>query len=116
MTKRACIVPTCPGMAIPGGSRCPDHIRSNWDRWKQKKAERVAYYKSSEWKERRRRQLREHPTCAMCGAPATDADHVENLAAGGDPDGELQSLCEPCHRQKTASEGGRAAKAKRRGR
>lgn len=111
MPVRACIV--CGSPSIPGGSRCPNHVRSNWDRWKKRTAERQSYYSSSAWQERRKRQLAEHPYCVRCGAKASDADHVNNLAAGGDPDGPLDSLCADCHRRKTASEGGKAAKLNR---
>lgn len=109
--QRACIISTCPKTAIPGGSRCESHARSNWDKWKKRKAERQAYYASPKWRARRARQLEEFPNCAQCGAKASHADHIDNMAAGGDPDGPLQSLCESCHRHKTASEGGRARKA-----
>ena len=50
-------------------------------------------------------------TGQMCGALATDVDHI------GDPDDHrhknLQSLCGWHHDQKTAGQGGRAAAAKR---
>ena len=76
---------------------------------------RQGFYKTRSWQVKRARQLREHLNCAMCGQPATDADHITLLGEGGDPNGPLQSLCRPCHAKKTAAEGGRAAKAKRPG-
>ncbi len=74
---------------------------------------RSKLYDTPQWRGRRKRQLAEFPTCAQCGAPASIADHIYNVGAGGDFDGPLQSLCKPCHAKKTAAEGGRAAKQKR---
>lgn len=63
------------------------------------------WYKLERWRRLAKRQLREHPLCAMCLArggrvePATIADHVEPHR--GDWNrfilGALQSLCKPCH-------------------
>jgi hypothetical protein len=56
------------------------------------------------WRRRRERQLRAEPLCRLCLAlrgrtvEATIADHV--VPHRGDPElfeGELQSLCAPCH-------------------
>lgn len=48
---------------------------------------------------------------ARCGQPATDVDHI------GDPSdhdlANLRALCSPHHRRRSASQGGRAAQAKR---
>ncbi|MDJ0922107.1 MAG: hypothetical protein QNI84_13350 [Henriciella sp.] len=69
-----------------------------------RKAERDALYKTSRWKQRRKRQLAAQPLCEMCLARgittlATIADHVEPHR--GDPikffEGELQSLCKSDH-------------------
>ena len=48
---------------------------------------------------------RAHHTCRTCGDPATEVDHIINLAQGGThhPDN-LQALCAPCHRVKTEAE------------
>ena len=47
--------------------------------------------------------------CQLCGAKATDADHIVPRAAGGtdDPDN-LQALCHRCHLAKTGRAGGTA--------
>jgi 5-methylcytosine-specific restriction enzyme A len=67
-------------------------------------------YSSAFWRRRRLIQLREFPLCAFCLArgevvPAKVADHV--VKHNGDPwlfrDGELQSLCWPCHEQRKKS-------------
>lgn len=50
-------------------------------------------------------------TCQMCGRVTEDGecDHIVPLSQGGADDlGNLQWLCKPCHRVKTAKEGGGA--------
>lgn len=63
-----------------------------------------SWYKTKAWKLKRQRQLAAEPTCRHCASKgvtkaATIADHVEPHR--GDPvkfwEGELQSLCKPCH-------------------
>jgi hypothetical protein len=76
-------------------------------------AARSKLYGSKAWRERRARQLTEYHYCAVCGQRAVIADHIDNIGAGGDWSGPLQSLCKIHHAQKTASEGGKAAKQKR---
>lgn len=55
---------------------------------------------------------RDNHTCRHCAAPATEVDHIINLAQGGThhPDN-LQTLCTPCHRRKTEAEALAARKA-----
>ena len=74
---------------------------------------RSGFYKSASWRQRRKRQLEEHPHCAGCGAEATIADHIDPIGLGGDWFGPLQSLCKPCHDYKTAAEGRMAQKLRR---
>ena len=118
MPARACVLrgPGCSdgGVAIPGSSRCPAHTRAGWARKSPAMAARSSFYRSANWKQRAARQLREFPNCAVCGAPATQADHITEMGLGGDPDGPLQSLCSEHHRIKTARAGGVAAKEARR--
>ncbi len=115
MPPRACIMagPKCTnnGMAVPGTSRCPAHSRG-WRKSPEMQT-RSDYYQKRSWRESSRKQLDAEPYCRRCGAKATVADHIDNIGAGGDWFGPLQSLCAPCHNRKTASEGGRAAKEKR---
>lgn len=68
-------------------------------------------YDSAEWRARRAAWLEAHPYCvkhAICGNPATVADHIVRVT---DPDsreqvldGEIQSMCKDCHRQKSADD------------
>jgi 5-methylcytosine-specific restriction protein A len=64
--------------------------------------------------------LAEEPVCRACGrAPSTVSDHVLPLSLGGTTVREnLQGLCPPCSREKSAREGRQAqltAKARLRG-
>jgi 5-methylcytosine-specific restriction enzyme A len=111
---------TC-GKKIPyGRSRCEAHTfrrPSSWGKHAAQHPEQALYYASAGWRERRGRQLLDHPVCAVCGAKATHVDHVINIAAGGSLSGPLQSLCKEHHQRKTveeAKEGNRRAAARRR--
>lgn len=47
----------------------------------------------------RNRFLREHPTCARCGAAAQEVHHIKALVFGGTNDDEnLSPLCKSCHK------------------
>lgn len=66
------------------------------------------------WERTRRRYLRQHPWCVVCGQPATDVDHIDGLGPNGprghDPTN-LRPLCHPHHSARTARDqpGGWAA-------
>lgn len=69
-----------------------------------------------EWEKQRERVLkRDKRLCQVCLKAqrvtlATDVDHIVSRAQGGsEDDSNLQSLCRPCHKAKTAKEG-RAAR------
>jgi len=59
---------------------------------------------------RRKREailIRDNYTCRVCGLTTKDleVDHIINVAQGGtDDDGNLQAICVPCHKAKTARE------------
>lgn len=56
---------------------------------------------------RKRIFIRDKYTCQVCGVVTIDleCDHIVNLAAGGsDNDSNLQAICVPCHKIKTAKE------------
>jgi 5-methylcytosine-specific restriction protein A len=64
----------------------------------------------------RTRRLAAEPLCRRCAeagrvTAATVPDHIIALVNGGtDDDGNIQCLCEPCHRTKTAEDLGRRAR------
>jgi 5-methylcytosine-specific restriction protein A len=67
----------------------------------------------SHWQKLRALVLSNEPWCRPCRAldrytKATQVDHVRPKSVGGtDDQNNLQPICEPCHRVKTAKEGGR---------
>lgn len=71
------------------------------------------------WQRRREEWLRDHPLCAACEsrgevAQAEEVDHVIPLEQGGaDDESNLQSLCIPCHKDKSAREASARASLKR---
>jgi 5-methylcytosine-specific restriction enzyme A len=68
-------------------------------------------YHSQKWRRRAKQQLEQEPLCRPCRAvgkitAAKVADHV--IPCGDDPaafwEGELQSVCDPCHQAKRQAE------------
>lgn len=63
------------------------------------------------WEQLRARILQREPLCRACRADeravlATTVDHIKPKHQGGtDDEGNLQPLCKPCHKAKTAKEG-----------
>lgn len=56
---------------------------------------------------------RDGGACVMCGAPATDVDHVD--PSGPHEAGNLRSLCRTCHMRRTAAQSHAARRRRRRG-
>lgn len=73
-----------------------------------------AFYHSGPWKALRRRALiRDGFTCRICGARATEVDHIKELTPDNITDrsislnlANLQSLCHDCHTRKTLEDKG----------
>lgn len=66
------------------------------------------------WAKTRARWLRANPDCVQCGRLAVTVDHIVARAFGGTDDpSNYQSLCDPCHKTKTAAEGNAAWAAKK---
>jgi 5-methylcytosine-specific restriction endonuclease McrA len=63
------------------------------------------FYKSAAWRALRAQVLAEEPTCRACGERASVADHITARRMGGSNDrANLQGVCWPCSRSKTARE------------
>lgn len=67
------------------------------------------------WRRKRQRVLqRDKGLCQPClkqgvYTPATEVDHIVNIASGGtDSDDNLQAICGPCHKAKTLEEARRS--------
>lgn len=69
-------------------------------------------YQTAQWARLRQAQLSSHPLCASCKAqgiitPAAHVDHVfpwAQIGKGAFYRNVFQSLCQPCHAEKTALE------------
>lgn len=93
---------------------CDDHAskRSNWTKRPDRTGSTTERGYGHAWRKLRARILkRDDYLCVSCRTvgklvEATDVDHIIAKAHGGtDDDSNLQSLCAPCHREKTAMEG-----------
>lgn len=94
---RKCAQPGCPNLTTR--SYCGPHqdIR---DRTRRLRETWRDY--GSDWQARRARVLAEEPLCRLCGAPATEVDHIVPLRHGGTHDrANLRALCKPCHSRRT---------------
>jgi 5-methylcytosine-specific restriction enzyme A len=72
------------------------------------------FYRTALWLRTRAAHLAREPLCRACKAlgrvtPGREVDHVIPIAQGGDRTAQdnLQSLCSPHHRDKTAREQGK---------
>jgi 5-methylcytosine-specific restriction protein A len=96
MAPRPCSSPRCPYT-----NPCPVHAPLR-DALRGRPAARGYGLHHQRW---RRMILNRSPLCAHCGAPATVADHIVPLRAGGEwtlDNG--QGLCLSCHNAKAARE------------
>ena len=112
MSRKRCIV--CPNKFEGPGSRCPEHSRSNWDRYKPAHRE---VYRTSQGRNLRARVLGEDPTCAVegCQERSTSVDHIVPLADGGDPfaRSNVRGLCYSHHRRRSSQQGAEGRKRQR---
>lgn len=92
---------------------CDDHasMRSNWNKRPQRKGSTTERGYGHAWRLLREKVLRrDNYLCVKCSdnghtITATDVDHIVGKEHGGTDDMDnLQSLCSPCHKEKTARE------------
>lgn len=99
----------CNAHGIYKEERCPKckaERDKSYDRIK-RDASQKAVYNAKEWRQAREATLlRDMMRCVMCGARATEVDHIIELQDGGARYAldNLQSLCHACHAKKTAEE------------
>ena len=95
---RRCSAPGC-----PNSQPCPNHTPAPWERGGTRD-QRLP----RNWPTLRATVLRrDGHACYLCGAHATEVDHVIH----GDDHrlSNLAAICTACHRHKSATEGGRAS-------
>ena len=115
--QKPCNQMGCPIRVSRGTRYCPAHQRALYAG--QNAARRTdaarraldALYNSPRWRKYRAWFLRQHPLCAECErsgrtAIAVLVDHIRPVVEGGDfwDEANHQSLCDPCHRVKSAHE------------
>ncbi|WP_299312384.1 HNH endonuclease signature motif containing protein [uncultured Halomonas sp.] len=107
---RPCRVPGCPGKTTAQHGYCEQHAHlGSWQ--KPEHPGRRARQGGRPWRRRRDRVLqRDKGLCQPClqqgrVTPATEVDHILNIARGGsESDDNLQAICAACHREKTQRE------------
>ena len=110
--KRPCSFPGCP--KLTEGRFCEEHERQEnrrYEKYDRDPAVRRRYGRA--WKRIRDRYAAKHPFCEECYKkgmlhPVEEVHHKLPLAEGGTHDeGNLVSLCQPCHARIHAERGDR---------
>lgn len=116
---KVCAQPGCPELTAT--SRCDQHKPAPWQHSTGHDRTSTAEWKRTVTRIRRR----DHDTCYICGQTETrfanredrnaktegrnvkiEVDHIVPVFEGGtDDDTNLATICQPCHRTKTAAEG-----------
>lgn len=107
---RACRKHGCRNTTTDRSGYCTEHSNTGWETHQQGLSRQARGY-GRLWDALRPRVLRrDKHLCQECrragrATPATTVDHIIPKAHGGtDADTNLESLCWPCHRSKTATE------------
>lgn len=107
---RACRKRGCPGTTTDRSGYCPRHLYEGWQQHQRGQSRHQRGY-GSKWDRLRPIVLdRDKHLCQEClrngrYTPAETVDHITAKANGGTDDlSNLESLCKPCHRAKTAVE------------
>ncbi|HGO6084167.1 TPA: HNH endonuclease [Enterobacter cloacae] len=109
-TPKACRKRGCRQTTTDRSGYCDDHRGEGWRQYKPGVSRHQRGYGASWDKTRLRILKRDKGLCQECLrrdaiTEATSVDHRLPLAHGGsDSDDNLESLCTPCHRAKTARE------------
>jgi len=113
--SRPCREWGCPNLVKSRSQKgyCDDHAdkRSNWNKRLERTGSTTERGYGHAWRKLREVVLkRDNYLCVQCRkdgrlTEATDVDHILNKAKGGtDSIDNLQSLCDSCHKIKTANE------------
>lgn len=102
--RRTCLYPGCTRSQQRDGY-CTEHARLQDAQRTAIRGTRTQRGYDYRWQQLRLMVLRAQPSCVVCGAPATDVDHILPKRLGGtDTRDNLQSLCHACHTRKTMRE------------
>ena len=113
---RACIISNsqCSDgkRALPGTSRCRNHTRSNWGKYKPSHSH---VYRTTQWADLREQVKREQPICHVdgCHNRTSEVDHIIPVHQREDLAYErtnVRGICSQHHRQRSSSQGGEAKK------
>jgi 5-methylcytosine-specific restriction protein A len=100
--RYSCRHPTCPNKVRQSGF-CAEHAGKGTSGWSARPTGRAGLYRGA-WPAIRSGVLAEERNCRMCGAAATEVDHILPLAWGGNHDrSNLRAVCSPCHKAITAA-------------
>lgn len=109
---KPCRVNNCPQVTPDRSGYCDKHA-DNRTNWKQFQGGKTTSQRGYGWwwqKLRKQAMARDSALCQLCltegrVTQATDVDHIKNKKQGGtDALDNLQCLCNPCHKNKTATE------------
>lgn len=109
-TPTPCRVRGCHALVSDRSGYCENHKSESWSRYRKQKISGKNPYGAKWQKLRTAALLRDRGLCVLCLAdgravPANEVDHIIAVAHGGtEALDNLQSLCTPCHRHKTARE------------
>lgn len=107
-TPTPCRTRGCRALVSDRSGYCESHKSESWARQRAKPGRKIY---GAAWRKQRAAALRrDRGLCVLCLAegravPATEVDHIIAVEHGGtDALSNLQSICTPHHRSKTASE------------
>lgn len=119
MALKPCAKVGCGALVKRGQRHCAAHGgNANWHASQQRKGNTTERGYGHSWRKLRARILkRDHYQCQAhkrqgMDVAAQEVDHIVPKAQGGSDDpANLEALCAPCHRAKTAAEGGGGVKS-----
>lgn len=113
--SKPCTAPGCCALAQAGKSRCVKHMAKAQEQERERSAGKRMYL-DTRYRKARAVFMAENPMCVVCGALATDLDHIVphkgDMALFWDTSN-WQAMCVRCHSTKTATEDGGFGHAQR---
>ncbi len=109
-TARPCRHNGCRGLTTDRSGYCEQHRNTNWENHQRGLSNTQRGYGAAWQRLRRLIIARDKGLCQVCrrkglAVEGKEIDHITTKANGGSDDpSNLQLLCTPCHRRKTANE------------